>query len=96
MTIWVADAIADARTELAAFDSRLVKVGIGNLNLLFLSSVIPPGSRIARGPVGLQDAGCGRPSLLRGNAEAHFDYGPRGMGWAGFAKVGKLWQFLHR
>ncbi|WP_244927853.1 pyruvoyl-dependent arginine decarboxylase [Nocardioides sp. W7] len=34
------------RTPLAAFDSALLEAGVANLNLITLSSVIPPGSRI--------------------------------------------------
>lgn len=36
-------------TELAAFDAALRNAGVANYNLLCLSSVIPPGSRIERG-----------------------------------------------
>lgn len=36
-------------TELAAFDAALRDAGVANYNLLCLSSVIPPGSRIERG-----------------------------------------------
>lgn len=50
MKIWVADAVAEASTELAAFDACLLKAGIGNLNLLYLSSVIPLGAHVLRGP----------------------------------------------
>lgn len=59
MNIWVADAVAEASTELAAFDSCLLQTGIGNLNLLYLSSVIPPGATVIRGPAILEDAGWG-------------------------------------
>lgn len=33
-------------TELSAFDSALVNAGVANFNLIYLSSVIPPGSEI--------------------------------------------------
>lgn len=36
-------------TPLAAFDGALLDAGVANYNLLCLSSVIPPGSRIERG-----------------------------------------------
>lgn len=36
-------------TELAAFDAALRDAGVANYNLLCLSSVIPPGSRVERG-----------------------------------------------
>ena len=35
-------------TELAAFDAALRDAGVANYNLLCLSSVIPPGSRLER------------------------------------------------
>lgn len=34
---------------MAAFDSCLLKNGIGNQNLIYLSSIIPPGSEIIQG-----------------------------------------------
>ena len=47
MTLYLAGAVASARTELAAFDRALVAVGAANYNLIRLSSVIPPGARVA-------------------------------------------------
>ncbi len=35
-------------TPLAAFDAALLDAGVGNHNLIYLSSVIPPGSTIIR------------------------------------------------
>lgn len=35
-----------ARTLLAAFDTALLAAGVANFNLIVLSSVIPPGSRV--------------------------------------------------
>lgn len=35
-------AVGTGKTELSAFDSALLKCGIGNANLIYLSSVIPP------------------------------------------------------
>jgi arginine decarboxylase len=59
MKIWVADAVAEASTELAAFDACLLRAGIGNLNLLYLSSVIPPGASLLRQPAPLDRASWG-------------------------------------
>jgi len=42
----VADGIGTGPTTLAAFDAALRQAGIANFNLLILSSVIPPGSRV--------------------------------------------------
>jgi arginine decarboxylase len=33
-------------TELAAFDHALHKAGIPNFNLIYLSSILPPGSNV--------------------------------------------------
>jgi arginine decarboxylase len=38
-------------TEIAAFDEALHCAGIHNLNLLYLSSVIPTKSKIQEGPI---------------------------------------------
>ena len=56
MNIWVAEAVAEASTELAAFDACLLQAGVGNLNLLYLSSVIPPGAVVQRSPAVLEGA----------------------------------------
>lgn len=46
MNIHLASNIGEGPTELAAFDSALIRSGIANYNLLRLSSVIPPDSII--------------------------------------------------
>lgn len=46
MKLVVASAIGQGRTELAAFDNALVRVGAANYNLVRLSSVIPPCSTV--------------------------------------------------
>lgn len=46
--IAIAAASGSGPTELAAFDSALLGAGVANYNLICLSSVIPPGSRIER------------------------------------------------
>jgi arginine decarboxylase len=45
-TIAVTSAIGNGPTDVAAFDAALRNAGIGNFNLVQLSSVIPPGSTI--------------------------------------------------
>lgn len=37
-------------TELSAFDNALVNAGVANFNLIYLSSVIPPGSEVVDNP----------------------------------------------
>lgn len=46
--IVIATGRGEGPTRLAAFDTALLDAGVANYNLLCLSSVIPPGSRIVR------------------------------------------------
>lgn len=46
MEIYVTIGCGTGNTPLAAFDAALISAGIGNFNLLTLSSVIPPASTI--------------------------------------------------
>lgn len=46
MQIRVTEGIGTGPTEMAAFDQALVKGGIANYNLIYLSSVLPPGSDV--------------------------------------------------
>ncbi len=48
LEIYVTTGTGHGRTELAAFDRALYEAGIGNYNLLVLSSVIPIGATIVR------------------------------------------------
>jgi arginine decarboxylase len=45
--IQVAKGVGTGPTELAAFDQALVRAGVANFNLIYLSSVLPPGSKVA-------------------------------------------------
>jgi arginine decarboxylase len=47
-TIALARGVGRGPTLLAAFDAALLDAGVANYNLICLSSVIPPGSRIER------------------------------------------------
>lgn len=47
--IRLARGVGRGPTPLAAFDAALLDAGVANYNLICLSSVIPPGSRIERG-----------------------------------------------
>lgn len=46
MKLYLAKAVGRGRTALAAFDAALVGAGVANLNLVRLSSVIPPNGEI--------------------------------------------------
>lgn len=48
MEIVITKASSTGPTALAAFDNCLLKMGIGNQNLIYLSSIIPPGSTLVR------------------------------------------------
>ena len=47
LTIQISTGVGGASTPLAAFDAALCEIGVGNLNVLQLSSVIPPGNHDA-------------------------------------------------
>ena len=47
MRIRVTEGVGTGPTELSAFDQALVRGGIANYNLIYLSSVLPPGSDVS-------------------------------------------------
>jgi arginine decarboxylase len=46
MNIQVSQGIGIGPTELAAFDQALIHAGVANFNLIYLSSVLPAGSKV--------------------------------------------------
>lgn len=50
MNIQISEGVGIGPTELSAFDQALVHAGIANYNLIYLSSVLPPGSEVAFEP----------------------------------------------
>ncbi|HSW85504.1 MAG TPA: pyruvoyl-dependent arginine decarboxylase [Candidatus Saccharimonadales bacterium] len=58
MHIQISSGLGVGPTELAAFDQSLVKAGVANYNLIYLSSVLPPNSNITED---------GKPKLPDGN-----------------------------
>lgn len=48
LEIWVTTGVGEAKTPLAAFDRALFDAGVGNYNLIVLSSVIPLGATVVR------------------------------------------------
>jgi arginine decarboxylase len=46
MNIQVSGGLGIGPTELSAFDQALVHAGVANFNLIYLSSVLPPGSKV--------------------------------------------------
>src|SRR2546426_4693242 len=45
--VCLASGAAEGDSELTAFDNALRKAGIGDVNLIRVSSIVPPGARIA-------------------------------------------------
>jgi arginine decarboxylase len=50
MRIQVSSGIGVGPTEMAAFDQALVQAGAANYNLIYLSSILPPGSEVVYDP----------------------------------------------
>jgi len=48
MNIHLSAGTGTGPTELSAFDQALVKAGVANYNLIYLSSVLPPGSNVIK------------------------------------------------
>jgi len=48
--LWLASGSAEGTTELNAFDNALLDAGIGNLNLIKVSSVVPAGAIVLQSP----------------------------------------------
>lgn len=46
MNIQLTKGVGSGPTELSAFDQALVEAGVANFNLIYLSSVLPPGSDV--------------------------------------------------
>lgn len=48
MDIKVVSAVGEGDTKLAAFDNALQRMGVSNYNLIYLSSIIPPQSKVTK------------------------------------------------
>jgi arginine decarboxylase len=48
--LWVTTGAAEGSTELNAFDNALLAAGIGDLNLIKVSSIVPPGAALLDAP----------------------------------------------
>jgi len=79
------------RTPLSAFDSALMEAGVANLNLVTLSSVIPPGSRITHTNEVLEAAHGDRLYcvLSSGHADHPGEIVWSGLGWVVDEETGK-------
>jgi arginine decarboxylase len=92
-TITVVRADASAATELAAFDAALLAAGLGNFNLVYLSSVIPPGTEVMTLPGRADVAGDWGDRLYVVVAEQRVDRPGReawaGVGWVQHEETGR-------
>lgn len=83
-TIRVSTGVGSGRTRLTAFDAALTDAGVGNFNLVRLSSVIPPASTVL--PVGGADQIRGdHGDLLYCVYAAAYCSTPHAEAWAGLA-----------
>jgi arginine decarboxylase len=98
LDITVRTGTGSARTLLAAFDGALLSAGVANFNLLTLSSVIPPGSRV-RAVEGHQLPGGHGDRLFCVLSAAYADHPGEtvwaGLGWTTDATTGGLFVEHH-
>lgn len=57
MKIGISEGVGVGPTQLSAFDQALVNAGVANFNLIYLSSVLPPGSKVVSLKAGETPAG---------------------------------------
>jgi arginine decarboxylase len=84
LTIRISSGTGVGLTRLAAFDAALIMAGVGNFNLIRLSSVIPPGSKILEVDAAQQLPGEHGDRLYCVYAEAYAT-SPLEQAWAGIA-----------
>lgn len=92
LSITVHTAVGTGRTLLSAFDHALLQAGVGNYNLIPLSSVIPPGSSVVRDGEPVRGGHGDR--LYCVEAVAYADHpgevASAGLGWAIHPTIGGL------
>ena len=84
LTIRISSGTGVGRTRLSAFDSALMTAGVGDFNLLRLSSVIPPGSDVVE-VAGAQQVPGEHGDRLYCVYAATFASTPHEQAWAGVA-----------
>jgi arginine decarboxylase len=92
MKIIVTSGAASGPTPISAFDHALISAGIANYNLLYLSSVIPPGATIERRRFVAPPAQYGHRLfvvLSRQDARIHGESAWAGLGWVQAPDSGK-------
>lgn len=92
MRIKVTSGVGKGLTEVSTFDSALLDAGIGNYNLIEISSVIPPGSKIEVGDFREKEAQYGDKIYLvlsKQYEETEGEEAWSGLGWTQDKKSGK-------
>ena len=92
MKIIVTSGAASGPTPISAFDHALISAGIANYNLLYLSSIIPPGATIERRRFVAPPAQYGHRLfvvLSRQDARIHGESAWAGLGWVQAPDSGK-------
>jgi len=90
--IYVTTGIGEAVTELAAFDKALIAAGVASHNLVRLSSMIPPGSKVVRKPMPQSEGTWGQLLyvVLAQHRESHVGAEAwAGIGWVTDAETGR-------
>ncbi len=93
LEISIRTAVGEGRTLLSAFDRALLEVGVGDFNLITLSSVIPPGSRLVQGERDRVPGGHGdRLYCVKSTAYADHpgEVVSAGLGWVVHPEIGGL------
>ncbi len=92
MKIYIASGVGSGPTKVSAFDSALLEAGIGNYNLIGLSSMIPPDSEVVEEDLGTNKGNYGDKVyvvLAKGFAEIKGGEAWAGLGWSREKSSGK-------
>lgn len=92
MILHVTSGIGEGPTPLAAFDAALLNAGVANYNLIYLSSIIPPGSELRRGKYVTPEAEYGDRLyvvMARHEADQLGEAAWAGVGWTQEAATGR-------
>lgn len=92
MKLYITKGSGTGLTELAAFDSAVLEAGVGNQNLIYLSSVVPPESTIVHEAMPLKDSDFGSRLYCVLSEQRTSEVGREawaGIGWAQEVNTGK-------
>jgi arginine decarboxylase len=92
MEITITSGSGTGPTTMASFDHALIRAGIANYNLLYLSSALPPGSRIVRRRFESPADDFGNRLyvvLARAQTQVHGESAWAGLGWVQAPQTGQ-------